>query len=371
MSTQQEVPINSKGSVVFKEFDVLNNPAVNPGPEVRKEYSTWFTSVFPQFKNVERLVRVVGIMFRPSFPLIGESPLRLESMKERALLDSAYSDGQRREKLVRIQGDIDNLQLVESKLENKEKKEGKDKKKDKKDKKDKGDKDEKKDKDKGDKKDKDGKKKGKDKKDKGDKKGKKDKDGKKGKKDKKGKGDKDKKGKKDKDKDGKKGKKDKKGKGDKDKKDKDGKKGKKDKKDKGDKKDKKDKRDKGDKKDKKGKKDKKDKSEQIGAKDLQISLIDQYLDATPASISKYAVPAQLAVALMEEPSGKQLAFAKAATAQFQAEECYRYLAATLRACPLNDKKCLRELSPTRAQCATFAETSFHLVNDFNNNNQSL
>jgi len=114
------------------------------------------------------------------------------------------------------------------------------------------------------------------------------------------------------------------------------------------------------------KKEKKEKRESVSPLDLQVQIIDQYLDATPASIAKYAIPSQLAIAINEESSAKQIAFAKAATAQFQAEECYRYLAATLRACPLSDRKCLRELRPTRGQCATFAETSFYLINDLKN-----
>jgi len=92
--------------------------------------------------------------------------------------------------------------------------------------------------------------------------------------------------------------------------------------------------------------------------------VEEYLDGASGSIAKYAVPAQMAVTLSDgEPSAQQLAFSKAATSQFQAEECYRYYAAGLRYCSLNDKKCLKILQPVRMQCSGFAETSFRLVQD--------
>jgi len=88
------------------------------------------------------------------------------------------------------------------------------------------------------------------------------------------------------------------------------------------------------------------------------------LDASSGSISKYAVPAQMAVTL-GEPTTKQLAFAKAASSQYQAEECYRYYASALRQCSLSDKKCLKKLRPTQKQCTALAESTFYLIQDFN------
>jgi len=173
----------------------------------------------------------------------------------------------------------------------------------------------------------------------------------------------------------KKGKKDKKHK--KDKKDKHGKKDKKDKKGKKDKtdkpkKDKKEKHGKKDKKDKKGKKGKDKHDKEAVSKNDRIKLVETYLEGASDSIAKFAGASQVAtdLAVASGASGtvealltpRNASLAKASIYQLQAENCYRKYAHSLRHCTGKDAKCLLQFEPLHHQCTVLAKNAHTIVN---------
>jgi len=81
-------------------------------------------------------------------------------------------------------------------------------------------------------------------------------------------------------------------------------------------------------------------------------------------VAKYAVPSQLALASIDgEPTPQQFVLAKAASSQYQAEECYRYYMSALRSCDLKDKKCLKLFAAIQTNCGDFAKDSYNLLKE--------
>jgi len=89
-----------------------------------------------------------------------------------------------------------------------------------------------------------------------------------------------------------------------------------------------------------------------------------WLDAGKDSVAQYAAVSQVVINL-EEPTipqeHKQLV--EAATYQYQAEECYTLLLASIRACK-NDKKCLKSYSQLNRTCASFAKNAHDTLANF-------
>jgi len=103
--------IELKPTVVhaFEEYDVLNNPAVNPSPAIKKAYALWLKARFPQLQNLDAQSRLLTQSLRPAFPMAGESVARLAAAK---LFQegNGLTDEQRRDKLLQIQQQIASLQ---------------------------------------------------------------------------------------------------------------------------------------------------------------------------------------------------------------------------------------------------------------------